>query len=110
MYCIHGIHLVNIKLGKLECNANWQTFSLVNIMGAHYLTILIIHMITYDYNLCWCILNLPIEAQVAKLPTHHQIYCVYGIQLILVFCTQFVVNGKTLTSTIYILFCVLMCK
>ena len=30
IYTVYTVHLMNIKIGKLECKANWQTFSLVN--------------------------------------------------------------------------------
>ena len=29
-YTVYAVHMANIKFGKLECNANWRVFSLVN--------------------------------------------------------------------------------
>ena len=37
VYVVYIVYLANIKFGKLECNTNWQTFSLTNraILSVH---------------------------------------------------------------------------
>ena len=46
LYGIYTIHLVSIKFGELEHNANWRTFSLVNRM------ILSVDCLTNNHNTC----------------------------------------------------------
>ena len=67
---LYMVHLANIKFGKLECNANWQAFSLANRVNKKE---------SSDYNQCWRTQNLATEAKFSKLKSPPNVATAYMV-------------------------------